>query len=54
MKKRATRFLFSDDGVTSIEYALIASLVVAAIVSSVPVIGTAVAGMIQSVMHAFP
>jgi Flp pilus assembly pilin Flp len=54
MKKLAIHFLLSDDGVTSIEYALIASLIVAAIVSTLPLIGTAVAGMIRSVVDGFP
>jgi Flp pilus assembly pilin Flp len=54
MKKHAIHFFLSDDGVTSIEYALIASVIVAAIVSTVPLIGTAVAGMFQSVVNAFP
>ena len=54
MKKLAIHFLSSDDGVTSIEYALIASLIVAAIISTVPLIGTAVAGMFQTVADGFP
>lgn len=54
MKKLLHDFVLEDDGVTSIEYALIASLMVVAIVSTVPLVGTAVAGLFQSVVNAFP
>ena len=54
MKKLVHDFVLEDDGATSIEYALISSLIVAAIVSTVPLIGSAVAGLFQSVVNAFP
>ena len=43
-----------DGGVTSIEYALIASLVAMAIVGAVTTIGTQVQGLYQKVADAYP
>lgn len=54
MKKKIVAFFINEKGSTATEYALIASLIVAAIVSTVPLIGTAVASLFQSVVNAFP
>ncbi|WP_018987748.1 Flp family type IVb pilin [Aromatoleum toluclasticum] len=43
-----------EDGVTAIEYALLASLIATVIVGSVIVIGTAVLALYELVVAAFP
>ena len=47
-------FLKNEDGVTSIEYALIASLIAVIIVGSVALVGTGVQGLFQKVVDNWP
>lgn len=53
MRKYVDRLRATDDGVTSIEYALIAGIVVVSIVGILPLIGGSVSGMFQSVLDGF-
>ncbi|MFO8023034.1 MAG: Flp family type IVb pilin [Perlabentimonas sp.] len=48
------RLFREDDGVTSIEYALIAVLIAIAIVVTLDQVGVTVSGFYQSVADAFP
>ncbi|MSP60037.1 MAG: Flp family type IVb pilin [Myxococcales bacterium] len=48
------RLLEGDEGVTSIEYVLIASLVAVAIVAAVATLGGKVAGSFNKVEKSFP
>lgn len=54
MKECAIRFLLNDDGVTAIEYALIAGVVVVAIAGVLPSIGSSVSSMFRAVLDGFP
>ena len=47
------RFLCEDDGVTAIEYALIASLIAVVIVGAVTTLGTKLVVLFDSVVAAF-
>ena len=48
------KFIADEGGVTSIEYALIASLVAMAIVGAVTSLGTQVQGLYKKVADAYP
>lgn len=48
------RFVFEEDGVTAIEYGLIAALIAVAIAVAVAATGTTLAGVFASVTAAFP
>lgn len=52
--KKAVHFLGSEEGVTSIEYAIMASLIAVAICLAVTALGSSVKGLYQSVASAFP
>lgn len=47
------RFFADESGVTSIEYALIASIVSISIVAGATAVGTSLDGMLRSVLPAF-
>lgn len=49
-----SRFLKGEDGVTSIEYALIAALIAMVIVASVTAVAGAVASLFGKVANGFP
>lgn len=48
-----TRFLMDEDGATAIEYALIASLFVIAIMATVRLLGESVLDLYETVQHGF-
>jgi len=54
MKKGLWSFLFSENGATSIEYALIAGLLFLAIVVAVSDLGTSVVQLYQKVAENYP
>jgi len=54
MKKYTIHFLLNDDGVTSVEYAFIAVVVVVAIAGTLPLIGSSVSRMFRAVLDGFP
>ena len=54
MRKHIIHCLWSEDGVTSVEYALIAGIVVVSIAGVLPLIGSSVLGMFQAVLDGFP
>jgi Flp pilus assembly pilin Flp len=54
MFKKIGHFFASQEGTTSIEYALICSLIFLAIILSVSSLGSAVNRFFQSVASAFP
>ncbi|MDE2625005.1 MAG: Flp family type IVb pilin [Betaproteobacteria bacterium] len=49
MKKRVMVFVASEEGVSAIEYALIAALIAAAIIGGVSLLGTNVSSTFSSV-----
>lgn len=49
MRERMACFCKDEDGITAIEYALIAALIFLAIIGSVAATGTSVQGLYQSV-----
>jgi Flp pilus assembly pilin Flp len=52
--KGKSRNLFREDvGATAIEYAMICAFIVAAVAVSVPLVGSAVVGLFQSVVGVF-
>lgn len=53
MKNCALRLIRADEGVTSIEYGLIAGIIVVAIVGILPLIGGSVSGMFEAVLGGF-
>lgn len=52
--KEIIQCLRHEDGVTSIEYALIASLIVMVIFAAVTAVGGSVAALFEQVANAFP
>jgi pilus assembly protein Flp/PilA len=52
MKKFTTRFLRDNQGVTAIEYALIAGLIAVALVTSITGVKTALVGVFTSIAGA--
>jgi pilus assembly protein Flp/PilA len=54
MKKLIKKFLTEEDGVTAIEYALIASLIAMAIIVTVGEAGQKVSGLFATVETKFP
>ncbi len=54
MIKRLFYFIDSGNGVTSIEYAIIAGLIAMVIVIAVTDLGNGVNGLYQSVVNSFP
>ncbi len=53
MHVRLRRFIDSEDGATAVEYALLASIIAVAIVSSLKLVRTAVNGNLNSVSSGF-
>ncbi|MDE1989571.1 MAG: Flp family type IVb pilin [Betaproteobacteria bacterium] len=49
MKKIITAFVASEEGVSAIEYALIAALIAAAIIGAVSLLGTSVSSEFSSI-----
>lgn len=54
MKKKVKEFLSSQEGATSIEYALISGMIFLVIILAVSNLGGAVHGLYQSIAAAFP
>ncbi len=54
MKELLWKFLFCEKGVTSVEYALIASLIFLAIVGVVSTMSGSVANLFQTVADSYP
>jgi len=54
MKTRILSFLSSDDGVTSIEYAIIAAVMALALVAVLPTLGIKVQGLYSTVSSKMP
>ncbi|HJV26061.1 MAG TPA: Flp family type IVb pilin [Aromatoleum sp.] len=54
LKQSLLSFWTEQDGVTSIEYALLGVLIAVAIVGSVSLLGQTVKGLFDSVVAAFP
>lgn len=54
MKKFTTRFLRDSNGVTAIEYALVAGLIAVVLVTSLKSVETALAGVFNSIVTALP
>jgi pilus assembly protein Flp/PilA len=54
MIKAAHRFILSTEGVTAIEYALLASGVALAIVTAVGAVGTSLSASFTNIANAFP
>ena len=52
--KRFLEFLKAEDGVTAIEYGLIAALVAVAIITAVTVLGTKISGTFTKVSNQMP
>ena len=54
MRERLGRFFISEEGTTSIEYAIIAGLIFLAIVAVVSTVGSSVRGLYESVAAQMP
>jgi Flp pilus assembly pilin Flp len=54
MKQRLGQIFILEEGTTSIEYAIIASLIFLSIVAAVASLGGSVRGLYESVAAAFP
>ncbi|MBR8211957.1 Flp family type IVb pilin [Burkholderia cenocepacia] len=54
MKAMMIRFLREEDGVTAIEYGLIAGLIAALIIGSVTTIGTKIAALFSTIANSLP
>ncbi|EMN1930027.1 Flp family type IVb pilin [Burkholderia ambifaria] len=54
MKALIKRFLKEEDGVTAIEYGLIAGLIAALIITSVTTIGTKIAALFSTIANSLP
>ncbi|RQR39913.1 MULTISPECIES: Flp family type IVb pilin [unclassified Burkholderia] len=54
MKALIKRFLKEEDGVTAIEYGLIAGLIAALIITSVTTIGTKISALFATIASSLP
>jgi pilus assembly protein Flp/PilA len=54
MRGRLGQFFISEEGTTSVEYAIIASLIFLSIVAAVASLGGSIRGLYESVAAGFP